>query len=1241
MAKTKILKPVGCTVLAAVCMLTAVNVATFSAHAATDGYEGYAYELETKSRQDSLNKANELSKELAGEGFTLLKNEDGVLPLGNGAKVSLFGKNWENPVYGGSGSSSFSTASEGVVSAYKSMEDAGFKINPSLRAFYKDNARSGNGRPNYSYGTTDMATGETPMASYDNEAKKDFGAYKDAAVVMLSRTGGEGYDVTHTYNAASIDGRATTAGQHYLMLDDNEKALINLARETVGANGKVVVLVNSSSPLEFADAEYSKIDSILWTGLPGTTGFDALGKILKGDINPSGRTIDTWGKDFKKIPAVQNFGNNGVSAKYENDNSSSGALISPAGNALLLPTEDDDGNVTYTAPGNTVVYEEGIYVGYKYYETRAYEEDKNTGAVADKWYNDNVLYPFGYGLSYTTFSYSEFALSGEITKDGTVTATVKVTNTGNKAGKEVVQLYYSAPYTAGKIEKSHVELGDFAKTGLLNAGDSEVVTLSIPVKSMASYDWDDANGNGYKCYELDAGDYNFYVGGNSHSWYNNTANKGKLNLAAGITYEMDVDCKADKNDNQFDDVSKGIEGRGITEMSRNDFEGTFPQPLSEEDRSVGVPTSNYLRTQNWKVNTLADPDASEYDKGKPWYVAAADMPKYAETELTGKEEGIIRLMDLKGIDPWNDDGTENEQWKKFLDQFTLKQMTEMVEFGKFRSIAIDALGIPEGIHPDGPFGFVGQEPNHGSARCYYVSPNIVAATFNKELMEKQGAMIGEEGAWMGYNGLYGPGVNIHRTPFSGRNFEYYSEDAFLTGITAAYVTKGMQSKGVFPFLKHFALNDQETDRNGVSTFATEQAMREIYLKAFQLAIDVDSTSNVWSADYNGHKGALGIMSAFNRVGYEWAGSNYALLTTVLREEWGFKGFVVTDWFNGGYMDQTRMIRAGNDLSLAMTQQITPLVNNKDIGAANVYTATTVTALRNAARNISYATLWSCNMSKLVNYTDTVELNDNYTLFKGKELTLDFASDVYGNQFTGLTYEITPSDTQTIHHTNPKPLPADLPNGYAKINGSVATVNIPADAKVNEDGTATWQLTVSVKNANGKYLGQSKTVTINYIDKTVDEQVSALTEAVNDLASKLDKLTSDLGTANGTISNLQTTINGLQTTITSLQNDIKTLQSANTEANGKLAELETALEAANTALEAAKKEASDGDAALKAELEELKKALEEANAKIADLEKASAEGGCGSSVALGSTMALVSVALAGAVIMLVLKKRTNK
>lgn len=874
-----------------------------------DASKAQRFTADYQNKKDVLKAANELNEKIVEEGIIMLKNENGALPIKEGSRITVFGKNSVNPVLGGSGSNDgSSTSSTGDV--YDCLTRAGFKVNTTMRNFYKGSG-SGSGRagtPTMGDILTGYPIGETPLSSYKSEQKNSYREYNDAAVVFLSRIGGEGYDLPRTMsydgskytNWASHDKTipgARDKNDHYLQLDQNETDMI---KEACSNFDKVVIVCNSASPLElgFLDDEThyaynGKIKAALWLGHPGNSGLDALGKVLKGEINPSGRTVDTFPRDFTKDPSNANFGNN------RTDN----------GNRYLLNGVDKNAYF--------VDYEEGIYVGYRYYETRGFTDGED-------WYDKNVVYPFGYGLSYTTFTQTIDAESLSVRKgsslksDDVITVKVNVRNTGDKAGKEVVQLYYSAPYTPGGIEKSQVVLADFAKTELLQPGETGSVTLSFDVSDMASYDYSDANKNGFKGYELEKGEYHLSLRRNSHE------------IIDTIDYHVDEDLRYEKSitgktvENRFDDVSNHIS----TYLSRTDWEGTFPTTPTREDREV---TQEFINTLNYKVND------KETD---PWYSSTA--PTQSVKGLS-REECKVKIYDLFGKD------YDDPLWDKLLDQLTVKEMTDLIATGNYRTIALNNIAKPLTIDADGPMGFaifMGDDSIYDT--CRYASESVVAATWNPVLAYEQGKMIGNEGLIGNeagdrtpYSGWYAPAVNIHRSQFGGRNFEYYSEDPYLSGKMAVEVIKGAKEKGVYTYVKHLALNEQETNRDtsGLAVFASEQAMRELYLKPFEMSVVEGKTT--------------AMMSSFTRIGSTWAGGCYKLLTEVLRQEWGFKGMVITDFNLKAYMNTDQMVRAGGDLNLSPSKAPT-----------KVTTPTDITNIRRATKNILYTVANSNAMNGL-------------------------------------------------------------------------------------------------------------------------------------------------------------------------------------------------------------------------------------------------------------------------------------
>ncbi len=898
-----------------------------------EDYRDEWYDRQYDSKEAALAAAQNLVVEVEREGITLLKNEGGALPIANIAKLTVFGKNSVNLVYGGSGSGgSFGATSKTL---YDSLEASSIGFNPAMKSFYEDTARSGEGRPaNPSMDSgqrlSGFATGETPIGSYDDAVKGSYADYSDAALVVISRIGGEGFDLpramaTDFTNATAVEG-ASSPTDHYLELDANEKDMIAEAKANFDT---VIIVLNTGTTMEMGDlANDPDIDAILWMGLPGSTGIMALGEILIGrttdgqEISPSGHTVDIWATDFTRDPTWFNTGIYG--SQYDN--------------RYLTP----DGEISDFAFVN---YDEGIYMGYRYYETRAYEENQIVAGAGDAWYQDNVVYPFGYGLSYTDFTWDiAYDLPGDaLTVEDTITANVTVTNTGERSGKEVAQLYYSAPYTAGGIEKSRVVLGDFGKTKLLAPGESDTLTLTIPAKDMKSYDYSDANGNGFTGYELEAGAYTLFVGSDSH----NFRSEKTYTLAEGALLPTEANARGEEVTiaNQFDDVSAGIDGNAAY-ISRADFAGTLPMDyLPDAERTL---TAENFEILDQSIKRTYNGD----DEGQPWKVDDALMP------ATVAVNNNLSLRDMLMDDTGNMVGNvafDDPRWERLLDEIPLDEMKLLVGYGAFRTNAVAGIdGVvdkPMTNDADGPSGFTSfLSESVVYDTCVYQAECVMGATWNIELAYRMGQMVGEEalagnekGDGTPYSGWYAPAVNIHRSPFSGRNWEYYSEDALLSGKFAAEVARGANTKGVYTYVKHFAVNDQETDRefNGILVWANEQSMREIYLKPFEIAVREGD--------------ARGMMTSFNRLGMIWAGGSYPLLTTVLRDEWGFRGMVITDYSMNRYTHVDRMIRAGGDLFLTQDSKTFSMPDD----------ATQLTLLRQAAKNILYVTANSNGMSVVV------------------------------------------------------------------------------------------------------------------------------------------------------------------------------------------------------------------------------------------------------------------------------------
>lgn len=906
----------------------------------------YESSFETKKEVSAHN--TELVEEIAAQGIVLLKNTDDTLPLKKKPKISVFGKNSVNMVYGGSGSGGRDASS--AVNLYKALENAEIEYNPTLKSFY-DGGSSGSGRPaspNFGVILTGFPTGETPVSNYGANVISSYDNYKDAALIVLSRIGGEGYDLPRTmfYDGKSGSSYSDWGGNtvipgaysrdsHYLELDRNETDLIKHVCDQ--GFEKVIIVLNCGTSMELGFLESSefwmanggvdyseKIGAALWAGNPGEAGNNALAKILVGDINPSGRTVDTFVKDFEQDPTWYNFGNN--REKFGNE-----YYISTWG-ASAVP-----------AHAYFVRYEEGIYSGYRYWETRGEEE-------GGMWYDNNVVYPFGYGLSYIdsedwawevkSVAYADgstFNNYDDLKKDGELVVTVNVKNNGSIAGRDVVELYYTPQYYVGEIEKAHVNLVDFAKTGIIQPGGDEDVTLKVKASAMASYDYNDANGNGHKGYELESGsEYMLRVSRSAHEHmieipfgvtgteYNGTC----------FTYDEGV-TPGSKVENRFDEVSDYI-----TEYTtRADFEGTLPKEMPRA-RGVNIWQPGAETDEFFRAYYVANINAA-YDKDQPWFVEDNKKP------TTGKRNGV-KLEDLVGLD------YDDDKWDDLLDQLTVAEMNELIGIGAFTTQQVGSAQKPKTYDFDGPGGFVigsfMSAFQDNTVVCFWPCESLIAATWSKDIAYDMGVGLGEEGLWGSdsddytFSGWYAPACNIHRSQFGGRNFEYYSEDPVLSGVMAAGVCKGARSKGLITYVKHFAVNDMETNRsdNGISVWLNEQSLREIYLRPFEYAVKEGET--------------LAMMSSFNRIGRHWAGGSYALLTEILRNEWGFRGMVLTDYNNGAgsYMDLDLMIRAGGDLNLFQSSWLS--TSGKSL------TATHLTAMRNASHNILYATANSMAMN---------------------------------------------------------------------------------------------------------------------------------------------------------------------------------------------------------------------------------------------------------------------------------------
>lgn len=814
----------------------------------------------------TVSKANELAKDVQSEAVTLLKNDDSNLPL-SGKKVNVFGWGSTNPVYGGTGSGSMSKQYK-TVSLLDGMKQAGLKTNTELSKLYTDYRKD---RPEVGMFAQDWTLPEVPAKQYSDKLVSDAKDFSDEAVVVLTRVGGEGADLPTdmkakgiTYKNNSKDYDDFQKGESFLQLSKTERDMIDL----VTSNFKKVTLVyNGANTFQFDFLnDYPQIQSVVWCPPAGQTGFSALGEVLAGETNPSGKTSDTFLKDLTKSVSYNNFG------KFEYTNMADKA-------AKYKGFTGDD----VTAIPGFVNYSEGIYVGYKFYETASDEGLIN--------YDDTVAFPFGYGLSYTSFDQK---LDSVKYKGGKVTVTATVTNTGDKAGKDVVEVYYNPPYTDGGIEKASKNLAGFEKTKELQPGESQKVTVKFDDDDMASYDY-----KGAKAYMLEKGDYDISIQSDSHHVIDHKA----ITVKDTVTYDSDSNThNGDKTvaTNQFDDVAGDV-----TYLSRADHFANYKE-------ATAAPT-NFKMSDKAKEtfynNSNYDPKKFDKDSDK--------MP------TTGAKNGL-KLSDMYGKD------YDDADWDKLLDQLTFDDMDNLIANGGYGTQALKSVGKIQLTDADGPASLNNNFTGVGSIG--FPASTAFACTWNKDLAKQFGEMIGDMAHDMHVAGWYAPAMNIHRNAFSGRTFEYFSEDSLLSGVMASSEISGAKSKGVYSFMKHFALNDQETKRTEMlCTWTNEQAMREIYLKPFEMSVK--------------EGGAQAVMSSFNYIGNTYAGADSALLQTVLRGEWGFKGFVLTDYFGGyGYQNADQEVRAGNDSMLATTK-ITNHITDKS--------ATSVKAMRQAAHNILY------------------------------------------------------------------------------------------------------------------------------------------------------------------------------------------------------------------------------------------------------------------------------------------------
>ena len=909
------------------------------------GENGNIFELDDgiTDKASAKENGNKTNIKIVEEGITLLKNKNNTaLPLAKGAKVSVFGKNSSDVAIGGSGSGS--ADKEGLVDFFTALTDAGFSYNPTLKSFYDDESKSGPGRDannsdldnGNAVELSESYVGETEITAYTDDIWNSCSDYKDAAFIVITRIGGEGADLPRT------------ADDHVLKLRPAEKDLVNKVK-TMGF-GKVVILLNTAAAMELGDLQNDDaIDAILWFGYDGTSGMTALGEVLKGETNggekfsPSGKTVDIYPADFTKDPTWMNFGAalGGVSAGKTSVGGD--AYYVGKGSAAVL-----DQKVYFTD------YEEGIYYGYRYYETAHAEGYIN--------YDEAVVYPFGYGLSYTQFSWelkNKAEIPTTLAKDTSMTFKVEVTNTGTYPGRDTVELYVTPHYNTGGLDKSAKLLIGFAKTDLLQPGGKQTVSITVDSPyAYASYDYKGVTGQ--KGYVVEAGnDYVFTLSTDSHHAKDMSDATITASIAGDIRYNEDPltgnEVKNLYSDNE--DVSMNSDAQLASVMHRNDFAGTWPTTRTADEHKVGSSVNGFSITTDW-INKMKDYSANPNNP----LVNATDtvMP------IVGADNGI-KFTDVVGLDPYDNvtlvtgdhpcaGKTHAEAWDMFMDQLTKDEMKDLINKGAFKTNAISRLGVPPTDNTDGPVGWVNfMDRVTFNGTCSYCCEVVVASTWNVDRVYDMGRAVGNEGlvgsqnTGRPYTGWYAPGLNIHRSPFGGRNFEYYSEDPFLSGIYAASISKGTWSKGCYTSLKHFAVNETETHRssNGLLTWIDEQNLRENYLKGFEIAVK-GGNNDLNTHSYFGDEKAvkpLSIMTSFNRIGERWTGGDYRLNTTILRDEWGFRGYLVCDFNTCGHMVCKDMFYSGNDLNL---ESAGLQVWNPDYSNAN-----DVTIMRQCSKNILY------------------------------------------------------------------------------------------------------------------------------------------------------------------------------------------------------------------------------------------------------------------------------------------------
>ena len=859
----------------------------------------------------TTNEATELVTEICREGITLLENEGNILPLQN-KKVNVFGWSATNPCYGGTGSGALNDAYP-TVTFLDALKASNIEYNQELIDFYTSyydiTDPNVTPLPNVSMFFQDWTLPQPGAAQYSDQLISNAKSFSDTAIIFISRVGGEGADLPKdmvalvngtygadsamTYNDSINSGNDWDAGDTYLNLSNPEEEMVKLVCDNFS---NVIVIYNSANAFELGFIEeYPSIKGAIWCPGTGQAGFTALGEILVGDVNPSGHLVDTYVYDLTATPVFNNIGY----MIYDN-------MDEYAYTQVNFMTGQESTNIPAF-----VNYVEGIYVGYKFYETAAAEGLIN--------YDKVVQYPFGYGLSYTTFEtyMNEIDMTPpgqvNVSSDGkTIGFSVTVKNTGNKAGKEVVQVYFTPPYTNGGIEKASVNLLDFAKTDLLQPGDIQQISFEIPIEQMASYDYLNKG-----CYVLEKGEYTISIRSDSHTVLDSQTFTVDSTIVYDENNKRDSDAVAAVN--QFDYTANEV-----TYLSRKDHFANYAQAtaapgtysMSAASKAIFYNNANYL---------TADATAADENRMFP----GASAPTFGKS-------GSLKLVDLRGK------SYDDPMWDELLDQLTISEMGDLIAMGGYQTLGISSIDKYRTNDCDGPASINNKFTGQGSVG--FPAAVMIAATWNDKMAEQFGESIGKMADQMNTAGWYAPAMNIHRSAFAGRNFEYYSEDSVLSGSMAANATIGAEKYGVYAYIKHFALNDQETNRCGMlCTWSNEQAMREIYLKPFEISVKEGK--------------AKAVMSSFNYVGPRWAGGTYELQTQVLRNEWGFQGMVLTDYFGVyGYMNADQGVRNGTDFCLVNYPTETSQTRFRETPAAQQ-------AMRQSTKNILYVVVNSRQYSE--------------------------------------------------------------------------------------------------------------------------------------------------------------------------------------------------------------------------------------------------------------------------------------